>query len=135
MTTLDELEKLLKAGTPGPVAFEHRGTKSDIKEGRDCWAVFAEADRYDFETPYLAKVKSKEDAALIVAAINALPGLLESARRVETLKAEVDRLQVSSALLRNALNRIEWGSGTGDTARPLKAHEMQLIAATALKGT
>jgi hypothetical protein len=61
MTTLEELAELLAASTPAP------------------WKV----NQYWLDIPWL----NRADAALIVAAINALPGLVESARRVERLEA------------------------------------------------
>jgi hypothetical protein len=63
MTTLEELAELLAASTPAP------------------WKV----NQYWLDIPWL----NRADAALIVGAINALPGLLESAKRVERLEAEL----------------------------------------------
>jgi hypothetical protein len=67
MTTLEELEKLLKAGTPGP--WTHASDKLSA-----------------------GNIKAPDNAALICAAINALPGLIESARRVERLEAALQEI-------------------------------------------
>jgi hypothetical protein len=71
MTTLDELEKLLAAShekTPRP------------------WKTNG-CELYDANGYSAADYLDLADAALIVAAINALPALLESARRVEEMRA------------------------------------------------
>ena len=88
MTTLDELEKLREAATLQPWHFNEdaRSINSDhwfaegASEYRPCIVtlpVWHAAHSYE----------QKANAALIVAAINALPGLIESARRVERLEA------------------------------------------------
>jgi hypothetical protein len=83
MTTLEELEQRLAVATaagllPLSVALDQSGS----------WAVILDPMRNGLVrvvngTPCF----EPEEAALIVAAINALPGLLESARRVERLEA------------------------------------------------
>jgi hypothetical protein len=72
--TLDELEKLLKAGTPGPWE-------------RALNVVIAGSERVAFVWRDEDGQYSAANAALIVAAINAMPGLIESARRVEEMQA------------------------------------------------
>jgi hypothetical protein len=62
---LDELAELLAASTPPP------------------WKV----NQNWLDIPWL----NRADAALICAAINALPGLIESAKRVERLESELDQ--------------------------------------------
>jgi hypothetical protein len=83
MTTLDELEQRLAVATtagllPLSVALDQSGS----------WAVILDPMRSGLVrvvngTPCF----DPEEAALIVAAINALPGLIESAKRVEELRA------------------------------------------------
>jgi hypothetical protein len=101
MTMVEELEKLLKAVLNGSV-LHHTGTDIWIvgigygsepgccghfrRDGSCC----GNAVETQVETQVqirLAVCDYEEVAALIVAAINALPGLLESARRVERLEA------------------------------------------------
>jgi hypothetical protein len=71
MNTLDELERLLKAGTQGPW---------ETKQNKAGNTTIGPVGYSGFITPWVC---DDENAALIVAAINALPGLIESARRVE----------------------------------------------------
>ena len=75
MNTLDELERLLKAGTKGPW---------ETKQNKAGNTTIGPVGYSGFITPWVC---DDENAALIVAAINALPGLLESAKRVERLEA------------------------------------------------
>jgi hypothetical protein len=94
MTTLEELERLREAATLQPWHFNEdaRSINSDhwFAEGaskyRPCIVtlpVWHAAHSYE----------QKANAALIVAAINALPGLIESARRVERLEEALSRIQ------------------------------------------
>jgi hypothetical protein len=92
--TLDELEKLLKllveampnwrVGHTGPFMTEAKGHS---------FHIFDDGDTLVLPTPGqpgpIAIVAGPAKAALIAAAISALPGLLESARRVERLEAEL----------------------------------------------
>jgi hypothetical protein len=77
MTTLDELEKLLAEATQGEW---YRSNNMDYVVGED--GPIAECEPIE---GYFRKHVA--NGALIVAAINALPGLIESARRVERLEA------------------------------------------------
>ena len=94
MTTLDELERLLKAGTPGPWHVGH----NELGDAQGPMSVWPDANmvgaiiaRCGPQQPWQGWYEQPaHDAALIVAAINALPGLLESARRVEELQAFKD---------------------------------------------
>jgi hypothetical protein len=90
MTTLEELERLLKAGTPGPWETWEREARSN------CWEIGTPEDHVadlfycrEEDHAYIPwdEARASSNAALIVAAINALPGLLESARRVEEMRA------------------------------------------------
>jgi hypothetical protein len=112
MTTLDELENLLKAGTPRPwflsgVRFKMNGSDwhgvmsyNEAKKQDDNVCLVG----YDPRTG-----EGHADAALIVAAINALPGLLESARRVEKLETR-DRVLIDVASsLAAAISLLERG--------------------------
>jgi hypothetical protein len=83
MTTLDELERLLKAGTKGPW---------ETKQNKAGNTTIGPVGYSGFITPWVC---DDENAALIVAAINALPGLIESARRVRELQAENADLKTS----------------------------------------
>jgi hypothetical protein len=79
MTTLDELEKLL-AATQGE---EWRVSNRDpVRVVDGTGAYIALCDPHHKGDPL-----QETRAALIVAAINALPELIESARRVERLEA------------------------------------------------
>jgi hypothetical protein len=80
MTTLEELEKLLKAGTPGPWEKSGVRTKCIIED-----AISIGADGLAYIYLPIGKTHNEQagalnDAALIVAAINALPALLEMGR-------------------------------------------------------
>jgi hypothetical protein len=88
MNTLDELEHLLKAGTPGPW---HNNRSPRCIQGKDNFGDpvviggliggSRHWDNFPF-SEYCKPGKSEGDAnaALIVTAINALPGLIEMAR-------------------------------------------------------
>jgi len=113
MTTLGELEKLLKAGTPGPWEV--------VKSPSGLWAVINDPFNQNIaslvdNTPAIEPA----DAALIVAAINALPGLLESARRVERLEAGLQAIVDNAAI---------------DTDAVLFRAQSAAFARTLLKGT
>jgi hypothetical protein len=113
--TLDELEKLLKAGTPG---------KWSVTDEREILSVETRNDPIDGETyeerTLIAQGECSQnwgyiewhnlaDAALIVAAINALPGLIESAKRVEKLETR-DRVLIDVASsLAAAISLLERG--------------------------
>jgi hypothetical protein len=85
---LEELERLLKAATPGP--WRNDGYGTIVQEGVEVGSIrrgyppepSALAHLSDGE--YIQNPNAEEDAALIVAAINALPELV----------AEIKRLQV-----------------------------------------
>jgi hypothetical protein len=105
---VEELAELLAASTPAP------------------WKV----NQYWLDIPWL----NRADAALIVAAINALPGLIESARRVERLEAQNDALRelLSSAhVLLYAGQRLQ--TELSDWA--IDAERQMEAARAALKGT
>jgi hypothetical protein len=95
MTTLDELERLLKAGTPGPWKIERnkrciQGPDTGEGDALVITSVMGGSKQWS-ASPYsqycVPGMKDGDaNAALIVAAINALPGLIESARRVERLE-------------------------------------------------
>jgi hypothetical protein len=85
MTTLDELERLL-AATQGE---EWRVSNRDpVRVVDGTGAYIALCDPHHKGDPL-----QETRAALIVAAINALPGLIESARRVERLEAEFKKVR------------------------------------------
>jgi hypothetical protein len=90
MNTLEELERLLKAGTPGPweamigtqAGTFLRAPNAIIKNDRGpSYATEILSDE-DYDT-------KDADAALIVAAINALPGLLDRVERLEAALVEI----------------------------------------------
>jgi hypothetical protein len=84
MTILDELEKLL-AATQGE---EWRVSNRDpVRVVDGTGAYIALCDPHHKGDPL-----QETRAALICAAINALPGLLESARRVERLEAALQKI-------------------------------------------
>ena len=79
--TLEELERLLKAGTPGPwwtPPAEQNDTQGLVFMGRD--------GGFDLRFSPLPKA----NAALIVAAINALPGLIEICNAAKTALGHLD---------------------------------------------
>lgn len=111
--TLDELEKLLAAATPG----EWTADSADV-DNRDGLEHFIKVPHKSYIHLFQDSSPSKEepwtewtfndhgeqagkDAALIVAAVNALPSLIASARRVEGLekaaRALLDNLELSIA--------------------------------------
>jgi hypothetical protein len=79
MNTLEELEKLLEAATQGVLSTEGDGTTIIIEPGDET--------RFPIAQTYRTR-----DAALFSAAINALPGLIESARRAERLEAALQEI-------------------------------------------
>jgi hypothetical protein len=96
MNTLDELERLLKAGTPGPWHVGHnelgdaQGPMSIWPDANMIGAIIA---RCGPQQPWQGWYEQPaHDAALIVAAINALPGLIERAQRAERLEAALQEI-------------------------------------------
>lgn len=95
MTTLDELEKLLAAATPGPWKIE-RGKRCiqgpDTREGDPLvlTSMMGGATKWS-HSPYSeycvpGMKEGDANAALIVAAVNALPELLERVKRLEAIE-------------------------------------------------
>jgi hypothetical protein len=134
MTTLDELERLLKAGTPRPWT-EQGGGIGKFVEGRYEWsdiadvAILPDRDAADGE--------GRANAALIVAAINALPGLIESARRVEEMRAALKPFaQMADAV--DGAKEVEvqiTDVDSGESITLVMGTARFLIARAALKGT
>jgi hypothetical protein len=94
MTTLDELERLLKAGTPGPWHVGHnelgdaQGPMSIWPDANMIGAIIA---RCGPQQPWQGWYEQPaHDAALIVAAINALPGLLAICNAAKTALGLLD---------------------------------------------
>jgi hypothetical protein len=115
----DELERLLKAGTPGPwwtPPAEQNDTQGLVFMGRD--------GGFDLRFSPLPKA----NAALIVAAINALPGLIESARRVEEMQAALKTIDRFSLIIEVGVRNTEPQFQPEIVAGLLKAR-------AALKGT
>ena len=116
MNTLDELERLLKAGTPGPWKIE-RGKRCiqgpDTFEGEPLVLASMMGGRQWSASPYsqycVPGMKDGDaNAALIVAAINALPGLLD---RVKRLEADMQVIAFGSRIVAsadNTLSHVEW---------------------------
>jgi inosine/xanthosine triphosphate pyrophosphatase family protein len=102
MNTLDELERLINEATPGTWSITEDG---DIV----CQQTVTEDGETYTESLSIATGECSqnwgyihwgklEDAALIVAAINALPGLIERAQRAERLEAELEAARVHAWL-------------------------------------
>jgi hypothetical protein len=124
MNTLDELERLLKAGTPGPWKIDGDKASPDIF-GPEGWAVaLGECSQ---NCGYI-HWNNLADADLIVAAINALPGLIESARRVEEMRAALKTIDRFSLIIEVGLRNTEPQFQPEIVAGLLKAR-------AALKGT
>jgi hypothetical protein len=135
MNTLNELERLLRAGTPGPWklienfrdAFSHDAGHYTVTDG----TAFLDNQGSD------AGEFSFENAALIVAAINALPGLIESARRVERLEAALKPFaQMADAV--DGAKEVEvqiTDVDSGESITLVMGTSRFLNARTALKGT
>jgi hypothetical protein len=124
--TLDELERLLKAGTPGPwwtPPAEQNDTQGLVFMGRD--------GGFDLRFSPLPKA----NAALIVAAINALPGLIESAQRAERLEAALRGIVESCQTIRPQGDNVAWSYA--DPVNPMNIVGARRIEAahTLLKGT
>jgi hypothetical protein len=115
MNTLDELERLLKAGTPGPWE-------------RALNVVIAGSERVAFVWRDKDGQYSAANSALIVAAINALPGLIESARRVEEMRAALKTIDRFSLIIEVGVRNTEPQFQPEIVAGLLKAR-------AALKGT
>jgi hypothetical protein len=101
MSTLDELEKLEKAATPGPWRKEY----SQVAEFHEEQYIVAPPGEYETEnkladtvvigTGYHDSINPllrEEDAALIAAARNALSGLIVSARERDALRLAVNKV-------------------------------------------
>ncbi len=106
--TLEELERLLKAATPGPWEKSGVRTKCIIED-----AISIGADGLAYIYLPIGKTHNEQagalnDAALIVAAINALPELLD---RVERLEADMQVIAFGSRIVANAdntLSHVDW---------------------------
>jgi hypothetical protein len=77
---LEELERLLSEGTKPPL---------EVKVNRAGNPTIGPVGSEGMIAPWIV---SDEDAALIVAAINALPGLVAMGRRVERLEAALQEI-------------------------------------------
>jgi hypothetical protein len=140
MNTLDELERLLKAGTPGPWKIE-RGKRCiqgpDTFEGEPLVLASMMGGRQWSASPYsqycVPGMKDGDaNAALIVAAINALPGLIESARRVEELEVALKPFAVFSECFTDVSHDDAVGARFSTTTISVGAFRH---ARAALKGT
>ena len=122
MTTLEELERLLAA--KGPSDWAVIWDAPNLAIGAGTYRVVQTPNQNNYghygSSQRWLGIESVDQANLIVAAINALPGLLESARRVERLEAE-------NADLRQALSSLVDRSTLSILAR----HQFE----TLLKGT
>jgi hypothetical protein len=122
MNTLDELEKLLAEATQGKW---YRSNNMDYVVGED--GPIAECEPIE---GYFRKHVA--NAALIVAAINALPGLIESARRVEEMQAALKPFAVFSECFTDVSHDDAVGARFSTTTISVGAFRH---ARTALKGT
>jgi hypothetical protein len=114
MTTLEELEKALQPlANRLPLVVD----KGEIWTAEQTFKVDGDVDQY---RSWLASCGSDVFGVLAVAAINALPGLIESARRAE-------RLEASNADLKQALSSLVDRSTLSILAR----HQFEAL----LKGT
>jgi hypothetical protein len=78
---LEELEQLLKAGTPGPWIFHDLRAEREW-EGEQSYSISVGLGFVD-DAKYYPSAPCFEDAALICAAINALPELVARVRELE----------------------------------------------------
>lgn len=121
---LGELETLLKAGTPGP--WDRR------PNGDGDAAIWCQ--HYAIGTIYQdspSRNKRRNNAALIVAAINALPELVAMARRVAELEALLEQADVIAETLQE--NIAESGDDTGSLGIVM-GFRLLLAAALQTKG-
>jgi hypothetical protein len=95
MTTLEELEKLLKAGTPGPWVMATGTSPLGDTGDFDGWVEIIGGGTRTVALWQADEEGDEADAALIVAAINALPGLIASARRVEEMRVALEEILLS----------------------------------------
>jgi cell division protein ZapA (FtsZ GTPase activity inhibitor) len=95
--TLEELEKLLKAGTPGPW-----GTA-----GRTMVCSLDDAPYPELLADASQCVNADANAALIVAAINALPELVARVRELERENEDLRQLLSSAHVLLYAGQRLQ----------------------------
>jgi hypothetical protein len=124
MNTLDELERLL-AATQGE---EWRVSNRDpVRVVDGTGAYIALCDPHHKGDPL-----QETRAALIVAAINALPGLLESARRVEEMQAALKPFAVFSECFTDVSHDDAVGARFSTTTISVGAFRH---ASAALKGT
>jgi hypothetical protein len=89
----EELERLLAAATPGP--WKHiPGKRMVFVVAPECH-VYSNRDNDDGEGPHHPNTIKRwnADAALIVAAINALPGLIAAARELDAARAELAEIR------------------------------------------
>ena len=86
----DELERLIKAGTPGPLEIE---TAPD----REPWIKGATGEWLAMCCGHTDE-KAEANAALICAAVNALPELVALRRENERLRAELEAARVHAWL-------------------------------------
>jgi hypothetical protein len=119
---LDELERLLKAGTPGP--WWVQAAEDSPKDISHIWRAAPNPATYKGgqSKSWIATVLKSEyhgdvvsvapnDAALIVSAINALPELVARGRRVAELEVLLEQADVIAETLQE--NIAESGDDTG----------------------
>jgi hypothetical protein len=84
---LEELERLLRAGTPGPWIFHDLRAEKEW-EGDQSYSISVGLGFVD-DAKYYPSAPCFDDAALIVAAINALPELVARVRELEGALAKM----------------------------------------------
>ncbi len=101
---LDDLEAKRKAGTEGVWDFD----SSEMNpESTPNWTVYPEADPEHSVAEVNGQMNSDRDAALIVAAVNALHPLIDRVRVLETIEGEHESKQDEAAGLREDVAALE----------------------------
>jgi hypothetical protein len=97
--TLDELERLEKAATPGKWHQRHRRFVSLIPEGANGMGA-------EIAGNTIANVANPDDAALIAASRNALPDLLRIARAAQAFRSSARPPHAEQVALWDALDAL-----------------------------
>lgn len=100
MISIDELERLEKAATPGPWRGDARGTHCDPAQDtvtvKTSLGNLFKLDKWD-------AAACANDADLIIETRNALPALIAEVRELRAYKAQVERVKACGACLRGTV--------------------------------
>jgi hypothetical protein len=129
MNTLEELEKALQPlANRLPLVVD----KGEIWTAEQTFEVDGDVDQY---RSWLASCGSDVFGVLAVAAINALPGLIESARRVEEMRAALQDAHTWHESADKAISKQPNANQGANVWNRLQHQEQMELISNVLKGT